>query len=785
MHSNGEKTLNWSLVTTALSERARSDLGGTRCQNHAPFPSSATAERLRRKIAEALRLYTNGSTVHSLVSGTQDPSSHLERAARDAILMPAEIWVCGHFMQSVGLIGSELRAARALAPDLAFEFETAPSTPSLCTEITKSISSEGLILDTASPELARLRRQRAERRSAFESQLESKVKEWHAKGLLQDKFYDVMDGRFVVPLKVEQQSKLDGVLVGRSNTGQSVFVEPLELTTANNELKELELSIRSEELRILRELSTKIGSLWNTYKLWIDPLAEFDLVFAAAIFARDFKLTKPVVSERKLVLRNLFHLELLSRGVEPVKNSFSLETEVSNENSRRCILISGPNTGGKTVLIKAAGLAALMAQAGLYVPADDGSTLPFYKNVYALIGDDQSIAAGLSSFSAQIQELKRVLDSAASPSLIVVDEILSSTDPEEASALAQAFIEECLLRGHHLLVTSHFSELSARVRENKHAAVGAMEFRNGQPTYELRLDELGSSHAIEVAARLGFPSKLLKRAKELVSQGKVDYQSALSELRAKEAHLEAEHAKEVARLQKENKNLKERLEAFLKESEEKIRSAIDQALKTIAMERARKTSSVSISARLRAQTDSIAAAATEELSGTAEENFGRTLGIETVKEKKVAELKVGSNVRLRDKRYVHGSVLEIDAEKGTATVQFGILKMEKALTELEPLAEPEKRHRFTGIEIEAPKSAAPFSKKLDLRGRRYDDAIAAAESFLDNALRAGCGSVTIITGHGTGAIKNGLKELLGRLPYVSNFRGERENDDGAIVVDLD
>ncbi len=764
-----------------------SDLGKARCESHRPFTSPQAAERFQTKTAEALRLANNGSTVHSFVSGTQDPSEQLERASREAILMPLELWNVGHFMQSVGFLGSELRSAKTLAPVLAFEFETAPSVPAVCNEISRAVSSEGLILDSASSELLRLRRLRSDRRSAFETQLESKVKEWHAKGLLQDKFYDVMEGRFVVPVKVEQQSKLEGALVGRSNTGQSVFMEPLELTTSNNELKEIELSIRSEELRILRELSAKIGALAPVFQLWVEPVAEFDLVFASALFARDFKLTRPKFSEdRKLILRGLFHPQLSSQGIEAVKNSFALETEAPPQAGRRCILISGPNTGGKTVLIKAAALATAMAQAGLYIPADDACVLPFYKNLYALIGDEQSIAAGLSSFSAQIAELKRALNEAAIPSLIVVDEILSSTDPEEASALAQAFIEECLARGHHLLVTSHFSELSARVRENKHAAVGAMEFRNGRPTYELRLDELGSSHAIEVAARLGFPPKLLERARALVSQGKVDYQNALQELRAKEAALELAHRQETDRLRSENRDLKNRLEQFLKDSEEKIRIAIDQALRAIAVERARKTSSVSVSAKLKAQTDAIAQEATRKVGSAAQTAFGEALEIDApTKDRKTVEFKVGTKIRLRDKRYVHGVILELHPDKGTAVVQLGILRMEKALTELDLFEEAGKKHRSSGIHVETPISTEVFSKKLDLRGRRTEEALAAAESFLDNALRAGMGSVTIITGHGTGAIKAGLKELLGKLPYVSAFRAERENDDGALTIDLD
>lgn len=780
------KALEWPLVQEALANRARSPLGRFLCGQHIPFESPAQSERLRARVAEASVLLGQ-SLVHGCVSGAQDPSELFERAAMDGLLAPTEIFTCGHLMECIGLVAAELVDVQAnKAPLLARDFAPAPRVPPVCERIRRSVSSEGVILDTASGELARLRGQRTDQRAAFESLLDSRIKEWHAGGLLQDKFYDVIDGRYVVPVRVEQQSKLGGILLGKSNTGQSAFIEPAELTGPNNALKELELAVRAEEQRILRELSRAIGGLAPAFAPWVPALAEIDLTFAAAELAKDWALQPPVVppaaSGSALKLEELFHPALKLREVEIVTNSLALQT------NGRAVILSGPNTGGKTVLLKAVGLAACMARAGLFVPAASPSAIPHYAFVASFIGDEQNIAQGLSSFSAQILELRALLERPESPMLILVDEILSSTDPEEASALAQAILEEMIARGHHVLVTTHFSELPLRCRPNPSVTVAAMEFEGGRPTYRLRLDELGSSHAIEVAEKLGFPAALLKRARALLSSAKRAYDEAQAALKEKEAALQTEHDRAVSALDRERERLQREHEAklgesrgtvaeFLRQAQAKLDETVEKLTKRIGT-----YSKIGASRSAEKKLKDAVLTTVDGLRAAAE------AAVPSEPTQAPPPIGPGTEVRVKSLAGARAKVLAITGQgpAATATIQAGAFKVEKPVEDLEAVPAPRSyspsRPRQTVVVSDALVQVPP---KLDVRGMRQDEAIAEVGRYVDQAFRSGIAFVTVVTGHGTGRLKASVRELLMSLPYIREFKPERPQDDGALRIEFE
>lgn len=781
------EALEWSLICDALASRTRSPLGGALAYRHAPFSTPSESRRLRQRVIEG-QILVDQSPAHGYVSGATDVNALLDRANRDGILDPAELHSCGHFLQTVGLLGDELRARAATTPFWAEDFAPAPPTPSVCEKIQRSVSSDGAVLDTASAELARLRRSRGEKRIEFEATLQARLKEWSNAGLLQDHFYDQIDGRYVVPVKVELQSKLEGSLMSRSNTGQSVFIEPAELRTSNNALKEIDLAIRAEEFRILRMLSGEIGSHAPAFMPWIAVVAEFDLALAAARLAKDWSLSAPIVPDHdqplaSLELGDVFHPGLKLRAVDIVTNSFSLPKE------GHTILISGPNTGGKTVLLKAAALSACMARAGLLIPAAPGSKIPHYADVFAFIGDDQNIAAGLSSFSAQIMLMKAVLEDTSGPFLLVIDEILSSTDPEEASALAQALIEEFIARGHHVIVTSHFSELSLRCKTNPKITVAAMEFDSGSPTYRLRLDELGSSHALEVASKLGFPERTLTRARALLSTAKLDYEKAQAELRKKEQDLELAFESARSAFEREQERFKKetlgKFEAFARAAQAKLEEAVQNLSARLATY-TRQGSAQNISKAI----DRLESAAKDALReiDTAKSAVVSSITGQTQNSSGPLPLVVGARVKVKSMRGAKGIVLEV---KGTgsaqsALVQVGNFRLEARNQDLEVLeaAAPKTgfaaKNNYVGFE-----SSGQVERKLDLRGRRYDEAISEAERYIDQAFRSGAAQVTIVTGHGTGALKQGLKELLAGLPYIREFRPERDGNDGATLIEFE
>jgi len=778
------EVLEWHTVQTALEERARSPLGHAAAKAHVPFATAGEAARFRTRIIEARWLVAH-TPVHTYISGTTDPSELFDRARRDGVLSPEELWLCGHFMNSVGLVGSELRARIQTAPHWAGDFKLAPGTPPLSAKIRSSVSSEGLVLDSASSDLARLRRERSVKRAEFEVHLNRRVKEWTQAGLLQDSFYDMVDGRFVVPVRIEQQSKLDGALVSRSNTGQSVFIEPAELTVQNNALKEIELAIRAEEFRILKNLSREVGALGGTFLIWIHPLAELDLAIAAAVLANDWALTEPQVPPKELHFKDLFHPSLKRQGIDVIKNSFDLDNDV------RGLLISGPNTGGKTVLIKAAALAATMARAGLLIPTDPDSKIPHYADVLAFIGDEQSISSGLSSFSAQIMDMRAVLNDKRGPFLIIIDEMLSSTDPEEASALAQALIENFIARGHHLIVTSHFSELALRCKSLAHMSVAAMEFEGGKPTYRLRADELGSSHALEVAARLGLDGDVLKRARELVSTAKLDYQKAQAELKIKERALESEHARKMLEFEREKdiykRELAQKLDEFVLETESKVEESVEalaRRLKTYERQ--------GIGKKLEARMEETSSEALGSIKGAAStlktELNPRASAKKAALQSSHIPLEVGCAVKVRSMAGSKGTVLEVNGEGrgATAKIQLGNFRLERPVADLEVVGAPKPAPNANALSAaSALSSSNSVPPKLDLRGKRYDEAISEAERYIDYAFRNRAAMVTVITGHGTGALKQGLKILLKSLPYVKEARPERQGDDGATLIEFE
>ena len=821
------ETLEWPQVTGALAARCRSPLGASLAVAHKPLPTLDARHALCHRIQETTLLRAQKPNLPGLLSDTADPRDFFERAARRGVLEPTEIWICGHFTATLGTIGTELRTSAAMAPLLAADFAEAPATPRLWAHIVKSVNPRGEILDTASPELGRLRGERAHCRASFERLLHTRVKEWHSAGFLQDDFYDVLDGRYVVPVRADQQGRLTGNLFSRSQSRQSLYIEPTELVAPNNELQEIDNSIRSEEYRILKSLSNQLGDLAPDYLRWAQPLGLLDLAFAAAHLAVDWHLRAPqtrsqVISHGAfktksaitLELPGLFHPLLLDSGVSPVSNDLVIDA------STQGILISGPNTGGKTVLIKAAALAILMAQSGLFIAAQDGAVIPHYAGVLSLIGDDQNIAAGLSSFSSQIKDLNEILMGQTAPLFIVVDEILSSTDPEEASVLAQAITEELISRGHHLLVTTHFSDFAARLQTVKHSdqrfvgfIVAAMEFEGGRPTYRLRMNQMGASHALEVARHLGIPAAILDRAQSLRSRAKIDYEAAVVSLKKEQIQLTEDsqrlqneledkmaHRLEAERLALETERLsiRERYQAFIdrwdqwqKAFHEKFDTLSTVGRRRLPMGPRHDLTTSFVEMQNEAQRAQVAPPPQQ---GSKPLGHGPGGAPSDPQPERLVAI-VGATVRMRSLAGATGVIAAIQGVTATVALNpAGKIKIQKPLSDLEVIAAPRQiktpLHHHPHHIVEQTEVSRPSSSKLDLRGKRYDEAMSELHRFLDHSYRSGASQVTVVTGHGTGALKKGLKDLMKELPYVRETRAGNINssgvhgDDGAVLIEF-
>jgi DNA mismatch repair protein MutS2 len=773
-----------------------------------PFIAPQLRSKNQLRIGEAQEILSHDSKWPGVFSDLHDPTQSFDRCHKGGVIDAQSLHYCGRFMAVCGELKSLLESLPFATPTFSSDLEHLPKRPALCDTLKKSVNANGDILDGASKELQRLRTERAYARQRFEKTIQTKVNEWHQRGLLQDSFYDVLDGRFVVPLKAERQSELKGNLHSRSQTRQSLFIEPLEFMAANNEMQQLEIAIQAEEARILRDLSQQVGRLAPEYMEWPPVFAKIDMAFAATALMKDWRLSlaSPATDTACVYLPGLFHPLLATLSITPVANDLTLGAK--GHKHPQALIISGPNTGGKTVFIKAAALAVVMAQAGLPVAAQAEAQVGHYNHVFALIGDEQDMAGGLSSFSAQIKDLNELLQqhNRTGQDFIVIDEILSSTDPEEATALSLALIEELCDRNHNLLITTHFSELANRGRNTAGVAAAAMAFQQGKPTYQIRLHELGSSHALEVAERLHFNERVLNRARSYISKDKIDYDRAKKALLDREAELQRWQQSELIRLQNQSDELTKTLEeertalarvlsdriselenkwaALLVETETKLKTYEKQGVASLKKSKQRifETGQNQIE---KAKSDiQLLAEQLKKSKPTKKDNKPQTHRTENTS----GLLSPGSQVRIKSLGDALGKIIELNETGGTTqvTVQVGAMRMNLNPESLVPVA-PTKTKLSNAVLISIGNALdnAPTPRKLDLRGVRRDEALMRAERYLDQAFSQGIPFVTVITGHGTGAIKDGLKELLSHLPYVKQFGPERSSDDGAFLVEFD
>ncbi len=782
MHSQFSRTLlslEWEFITQELEKRTRSIMGQTSASHLKPdFTQNQIQSRNIERISEAIVLIQK-SNIPNIVSGAADPKENFDLVLKGGTLSPLALLQSAQFISIICELSSQLKTFHSeIKPISLFnsDWNLTPPLPQICKQIQNSISIDGTILDSASSELRRLRSSKTSKKGQIESTISNRIKYWESEGVLQENYYDVIDGRYVVPVRVSSQNKIKGTIFGKSNTGLSVFIEPAELTQFGNELKEIDFAIQAEEWRILSELSRGLSAVCTPFYDYIDLLAEFDLILASAQFAIDFECTKPVINSSQLDFVNLFHPALITKpNIKIVRNSF----ELKNSNHSSGMIISGPNTGGKTVLMKSAALAICMAHAGLYIPADDGSQIPHYSSLYALIGDDQNIEQGLSSFSSQILDLKFILDhkpKTNQKSIVFVDEILSSTDPSEAAALAQSFIEEALRNNIDCIITTHFSELTTRLKTNQQIIVCGMEFSNNRPTYKIQIGELGISHAIDVAESLAFPKNLIERARSFQSKEKLNYEKALKDLKIKEIQIQNDYNEKLEQTkfshEKEVKTLQQKLSDTVKAMEELFENKINDLKKRFDAY-SRMKGIKNLDQKLSEEKSEFSAELNQTKSKLSSEKQ------EPVQTKR--SFQVNDPVIVLSMGKQNGVILKLNPDN-TALVQVGNFKLTKPLKELnlddkKLQSKPKSNVNYSNDEN--------LSTKLDLRGIRYDQAMSELQTYLHAAFQNRIPFVTVVTGHGTGAIKNGLKDLTKNMSIVKQVRPENELNDGAWIIEFD
>ncbi|MFD1886141.1 endonuclease MutS2 [Paenibacillus wenxiniae] len=640
------------------------------------------------------------------------------------------------------------------------------------------------VMDSASSELATIRRELRSGESRIREKLDGMIRSQTVAKMLQDQLVTIRGDRFVIPVKAEYRSYFGGIVHDQSGSGATLFIEPESIVAMNNKLRETKLREEREIEVILQKLTAQVAEQAELIGYDVETLAQLDFVFAKARLAHAMKASKPMMNDRGfLKLKKARHPLIAADHVVP--------TDLELGNSYTSIIVTGPNTGGKTVSLKTVGLLSLMAMSGLFVPAEDGSQMCVFDAIYADIGDEQSIEQNLSTFSSHMTNIISILGKMTPKSLVLFDELGAGTDPAEGSALAIAILEHIHSQGCRMIATTHYSELKAYAYDRKGVINASMEFdvNTLSPTYRLLIGVPGRSNAFAIAERLGLPSNILDHARGEVSEEDQRIEHMIASLESNRLGAEAER-EEAERLRRELEELRTKYERDLNRLEEqrdkRLEKAEDEA--RAILEKAR-TEADEVISSLRKMAQEEGASVKEHRLIAARRQLDEAAPAQRQKKKapataakKAKPIGPGDEVMVNSFKQ-RGHVVELSGSK-EALVQMGIMKMKVSLSDLEliesakPTAQPQRKQVTTVTRSREDNTHS----ELDLRGTNVEEALLDVDRFLDEAFLANLGQVYIIHGKGTGVLRTGIQDFLRRHKHVKSFRIGNYNEGGTGVT---
>ncbi len=787
LYENSLYKLELDQVLALLADCAGSSEGKARCKLLRPVSDLEDVQALLEETTAASELCTKKGNPG--FSDVKDVSASLERADRGGALQAKELLS----------IGGVLRGARTVKSYISEDekptvltnlFNALSPNKYLEDRIFGAILSEEEIADTASPALADIRRHMRVQSAKIRDSLQKVISSPAYSKFLREPIITIRDGRYVVPVKSECRNDVPGLVHDVSATGSTYFIEPMSAVNANNALRELELKEKKEIERILAELSAEAAAHRGDIELNFDILVRLDVIFAKAKLGYRMNAWAPQMNDQGRVdLRKARHPLIDAKQVVPI--SVRLGTDFDT------MIITGPNTGGKTVTLKTVGLLTLMAECGLHVPAGDGSILSTFDAILADIGDEQSIAQSLSTFSSHMRTIVDVVAQCDDRTLVLFDELGAGTDPAEGAALAMAIIEFCRKMGSRVIATTHYAELKLYAMRTKGVINASCEFNveTLRPTYKLLIGIPGKSNAFAISRKLGLSEEILKEADDLVGKSDKDFEDVLTQLEHQRQQMEAARV-EAERLRAETRKIKEQNEQYhdqlRREKEKAMESARREAQQII--EDARREANAA-SEEIKAIKKQLAESADTaninqrqaELRRNLNEAQSRIRSQEPEKERPKAsrDILVGDTVELL-KLGTKASVLAINKD-GTYQLQAGILKMTAKKDEIYLLEQDnpyveKKRPAHSGREMKL----TAMASEVDLRGMDTIEAVCVMERYLDEAMRSNLRTVRIIHGKGTGAVRSAVHQALKKAKYVKSFRlglyGEGE--DGVTIAEL-
>lgn len=778
--------LEWPLLLDRIAGRCTSRAASAYVRALLPADTLAESEQRLRRMHGALELFNAGHPIP--VREFAELGDLFERVRADGVASGQELWS----LIGVLILAHELRGYakthQAVAPDLAAALTSDASLDRLRERLSVCIDESGSVSDRASPELSRARGKLREAQSELKRRLGQLLGRFA--DLLQGQYYTEREGRFVLPVRSDAHLRVDGIVHGSSASGSTLFVEPRELTEVGNRLRLAEAEAAREEARVLVALSAELKAMHDPCEQAFFACVAADLCSAGTRWADETNsIVLPLSSEPKLELRCARHPLLLLTDIDVVANDIVLT-------ARQALIISGPNAGGKTVALKTAGLISWMVRSGLPVPARADSVVGWFEHVLCDIGDEQSIVHSLSTFSAHIVNLCSILSCASPSCLILLDEIAAGTDPEEGAALAAAVLEALTARGAAVGVTTHYERLKELATKNErfaNASVG-FDFEQMAPTFRLHLGVPGPSSALAVALRHGLPEPVIARAKALLPTQALDRETALRELSRERSELEVlRRNAEVDRQQASE--LRESLEterhAFREQAAREVdrdvrdlRVAVRSARKELDDLRARIRSTAGDPGLLRELERGVSrVAARVALGGEFDEPAQGAAKLPAL-EPEAGSLRVGQMVRHRTLGTT-GQIIELCA-KNQVRLMIGAMKLLVPIRELSVVAErdvPKTTARSSTKAKAATQAKSVLSAQrteattLDLRGERFDAALARVDAFIDRLYGINEVAGFVLHGHGTGALKTGVRDHLRASTYVEHSR-PAESDEG-------
>ena len=784
------RTLEYTKIIDKLTEKASSEPGKRLCRELVPMTDLAEIRLAQVQTRDALSmLFAKGSTSFG---GNKDVSMALRSLEIGSALSIPELLKIAGLLDNVNRIKTYGRSARddEKETSLTDYFERLePMTP-LANEINRCILSEEEIADDASPGLKHVRRSIALTGEKIHSQLTSMVNGSY-RSYLQDAVITMRDNRYCIPVKSEYKSQVPGMVHDQSSTGSTFFIEPAAIVNLNNQLKELTIKEKEEIEAVLASLSSQAAESISEISEDQKIMTFLDFVFAKASLAMEENATMPLFNQEHYInIRKGRHPLLPSKKVVPIDIHLGKDFDL--------LVVTGPNTGGKTVSLKTVGLFTLMGQAGLHIPALDRSELSIFTEVFADIGDEQSIEQSLSTFSSHMTSIVSILQQADENSLCLFDELGAGTDPTEGAALAIAILDHLHTRGVRTMATTHYSELKVYALSTDFVENACCEFNveTLAPTYRLLIGIPGKSNAFAISQKLGLPDYIIQAAKEQINAEDKSFEDLLTDLESSRLTIEKERL-EIASYKEEIKSLKERLqtknekidsarEKILREANEKAREILQDA-KNVADETIRVYQKAGPNASLK-DLEKTRDRLRGEIGKKNEKLALKTQEPKKGRQIKPEQLKIGDSVKILSMG-LNGTVSSLPDHKGNLFVQCGIMRSQAnvkdlvyAEAEAAPAASVLQRKPSATGKVKMSKSFS-ISPEINLLGKTVDEALAELDKYLDDAYLAHLSTVRVVHGKGTGALRSAVQSHLKRVKYVKSYRlGEYGEGDAGVTI---